>query len=790
MPVLEKRSKRKPCIHCGTPYVPSNHLPEGYCCHGCAYVHRLITAEGLERFYELRGETVHPVGSLPLREQAFEWLREKQVELEAELPPGSLVKARFHLQGISCVGCVWLIEKLFLRHAGAVRAAAEPQRGELRLQWIAGQLSLADFAIELQRHGYLLSPENTVAQSTSRELTTRLALCGAFALNAMLFTLPRYLGMESDFPLARLFSLLTLLFSTLSLVAGGSYFIARAARALRRSVIHIDLPIALGLVLAYLGSLLGWFLGLERFLYFDFVAIFTFLMLVGRWLQERTVDRNRNQISGQQAEPRAVTRLTPMGSERVPPQSLAIGDEIEIGPGEMVPVTGELVRSEATFSLEWINGESEPRLFPPGRIVPAGSASIERTPVQLRVGELWKNSLLARLLQPVERDDRSHFMEYVLRAYLGGVLLLALTGAAVWAFLLQDPLNGWQVALSVLVVSCPCALGVAIPLADELAIARLRSRGFFIKSHRLFGKLRGIRDFLFDKTGTLTLETPALQNPEALASLPPVAKAVLLKMVESSPHPLSRSLREQLLSASPDAPTTSPLEITETAGRGLIAKTENGERWLLGRPDWEGGSLNGEERTVDVVFKHEGTTLASFHFSDQLRSEGRTTIAELQKRYGVWILSGDRRDKVDALARELGLEHGAALSALSPDEKAAWVESRPKGTTLFVGDGANDSLAFDRAAIRGTPAINSGVLEHKADFYFLSQSLSGILDLLRVGEARNRAVKQIFAFAILYNVSAVGLCLTGNMYPLLAAILMPLSSLATLGIVRYSLRGR
>ena len=196
-----------------------------------------------------------------MHDQSFEWLRDKQAELEADAQAGVVLKASFHLQGISCVGCVWLIEKLFLRHDGAVRATAESQRGELRLHWIAGKLSLAEVANELQRHGYLLSPESTVAQSASRELLTRLALCGAFALNSMLFTLPRYLGLEDDFPLANLFSLLTLLFSTLSLVTGGSYFMTRAVRALRRGVMHIDLPIALGLLFAYLGSLIGWFLG-------------------------------------------------------------------------------------------------------------------------------------------------------------------------------------------------------------------------------------------------------------------------------------------------------------------------------------------------------------------------------------------------------------------------------------------------------------------------------------------------------------------------------------------------
>jgi P-type Cu2+ transporter len=786
--VSEKSAAQPPCQHCGTPYTPGPQLPEGYCCHGCAYVHRLIRDEGLERYYELKDQAIQPVGSLPLQPQSFAWLKEKQAALDAAAGPTGLVKATFHLQGISCVGCVWLVEKLYKRHPGAVRAAADPQRGELRLHWVPGSLDLAAFAVELQRHGYLLSPEQAATRDLARELLGRLALCAAFALNAMLFTLPRYLGMEDDFALANLFSLLTLLFATLSFVVGGSYFIVRAVRALRAGVLHIDLPIALGLTLAYVGSFAGWILREERFLYFDFVSVFTFLMLVGRWLQERAVVRNRNQLTAQQAEPQAVTRLTPLGPERVPLASVETGDELEIGPGEMVPVSGDLVGEEATFSLEWINGEADPRAFPPGRRVPAGAASIESRPIHLVASERWADSLLARLLAPTERAHQRQGYEIVLKWYLLAVLLLALAGGLLWGLGFGDPLTGWQVVLSILVVSCPCALGIAHPLADELAIARLRGRGLFLKNLGAFAALGRIREILFDKTGTLTFEHPALQNPDTLDALEPGDRAILVEMVETSHHPLSRSLREVLLARGPRAPSP-PLSqpahprVSEVAGAGLRAEAD-GSSWTLGRADWDGHTRTGEARASDVVFRRDGRDLAHFHFADQPRDRARETIARLRRHFGIWILSGDRQEKVDTLARALDLPPEAALAGLSPEDKARWVEARPAGTTLFLGDGANDSLAFDRAALRGTPVINRGVIEQKADFYILSRGLDGLLDLFAIGRLRNRAVRGVFAFALLYNTAAVALCFAALMNPLLAAILMPLSSLATMALVQ------
>lgn len=774
------------CRHCGTPLGKGASAPDGYCCHGCAYVHRLIQDEGLERYYALRGETIQPVGSVPLQRQTFGWLRDLQATLEANENGPRIHKATFHLQGISCVGCVWLIEKLFLRHEGAVRAAADPQRSELRLHWIPKTVRLADFATELQRHGYLLSPEQVGTRDHSRELVGRLALCGVFALNTMLFTLPDYLGMEDNFALADLFSLLTLLFATLSFVVGGSYFLTRAVRALRHRVLHIDLPIALGVTLAYLGALAGWGLQEDRFLYFDFVSIFVFLMLTVRWLQERTVVRNRNEVA---AEPEAVTRLTPMGSERIPLAGVEVGDELEIDPGKMVPVSGELLVPEARFSLEWINGESEPRRFPKGRIVPAGATCLESKSVQLRANEQWADSLLARLLAPPAKSRQPGGSEKVLKGYLLVVLALATIGGIGWGIGAGQLLTAWQVILSVLVVSCPCAFGIAQPLADELAIARLRGRGLFVKETSLFPRLRHVRAILFDQTGTVTFQSPALQNPDALDAIDDFDRLVLGQIVERSHHPLSRSLRESMLATGSNlaAPRIS-ISVEEKAGFGLRASDGQGREWTLGREDREGAPDASSDRQIEVVFRCNGSDRAHFQFVDEFRSEAWETVQNLQSRFDIWILSGDHEGKMQALAKPLGLSASVDLAGRSPDAEVTSVNAPPPESTLFLGDGAHDSLTFEQAAVRGTPVIHRDVLEKDADFFLLSRGLGGLIDLFDISARRNRGVRAVFVFAVIYNVAAIPLCLAALITPLLAAILMPLSSLTTLGIVELAYR--
>lgn len=779
----------KECQHCGTRYEPAPSKPEGFCCNGCAQVYNLIQSEGFTQYYELRNQPIPPAGAIPLQPRSFRWLEEKQIAAESAQAKGSLSTAGFHLQGISCLACVWLIEQLFQRHPGAVRAIANPQRAHLQLQWKTGQCDLAAFARELQSHGYLLNPPDfRQGSSRSRELTGRLALSGAFALNGMLFTLPRYLGMATDFSLAGLFSLLTILFATLSLVVGGSYFISRAWQSTRKGLLHMDLPISIGVLIAYIGSLIGWMAGHEEALYFDFVCVFTFLMLVGRWLQERAIEHNQNQVNRNDTRPSTIIRLTPEGPEEVPVESIQVGDEVEVPPGELCPVSGTLTGNQAAFTLEWINGESDPRFYNQGMSIPGGARSISQSPVHLIVSEKWSKSLLAELTETRETDPQSQTRSRILPIYILLVIGFAVTGWSFWALAMTDFSTAWQVALSILVISCPCAIGLALPLANELATGILRRRGIFVKDDATYRYLSQVQTILFDKTGTLTMEIPALENPETLDQIGEPDRSALRWMVDSSLHPLSRSIREHLARNNPrPAPSTDPVEVEEHVGSGLTLRCGSNQ-WTLGKADWNASpadfrSLKSDANKHDVVFSRNGKALAHLRFRDDLRDHAQETIEKLKKNFAIRILSGDRPEKVRQLCIALGLPESDGTGAMSPQDKAAQVARLPARSTLFIGDGANDSLAFDQALIRGTPVVDRGVLGTKADFFILSRGLNCLLDLFRIGRLRARATQTVFSFAVCYNLIAIAVCLGGHMNPLLAAILMPSSSLVTLAIV-------
>ena len=773
------------CKHCGTEFSPKSD-EDVYCCKGCEYVADLISEGGFEQFYDLKqGLAVAPVRSRPFEEHDFSWIAPKVAEAEKTAESnGDAARLDLALEGISCVGCVWLVEKLFVRHPGSIRAAANPSSGRFHLEWVPGKCQLEPFLEELCQYGYVTAPAGSASgDHERRRLAARLGLCGAFALNTMLFSLPMYLGMPEDFEFNRLFKLIAFLSATLSMLVGGGYFIDRAWRALRARSLHIDLPIALGLVAAYAGSIVGWALGKQQLLYFDFVSIFVFLMLGGRYLQTTAVERNRRRIIRQQPVPEAVPDAGDP-EKTVSREEILPGLEFKLKPGQALPVSGILSAGDADFSLEWIHGEADPVRFTAGSRLPAGAILLTRSPVTVTAGERWADSLLAKLTAPATGERGSPGLDRLLRIYLGIVLLLGIAALIFWAAR-GDWLTGAQAMISVFVVSCPCALGVAIPLADDMAASSMERLGVFVRSASLWPRLQHVRHVIFDKTGTLTLERPVLENQDDVSKLDDIAALALAQMTRGSLHPIARSLLEalgtrgqKLLSAHGTG------ETREFPGLGVTNISDTGN-WSLGKTGWSGNdeqSLQAESSGSEL--RHNGTVLATFHFRESLRPGAVNTLRDLERSgLALHILSGDHPDKVRNLTEMLGLPQNQCIGGLSPEEKAQHVKTIDHDDTLYLGDGANDSLAFDAAQVTGTPVVDRSLLESKSDFYTLGPGLAFLPKLLATATARTRATHAAFAFALLYNLSTVAFSMAGKMSPLLAAILMPLSSIASIAIV-------
>ena len=377
---------------------------------------------------------------------------------------------------------MWLVEKLFARHPGGVRAAANPSSGRLHLEWMPGKCELEPFLRELCQFGYVAAPAGTVSgDHERRRLAARLGLCGAFALNTMGFSLPVYLGMPADFEFAALFKMIAFLSATLSMLVGGGYFMDRAWRALRAGSLHIDLPIALGLVSAYVGSIVGWALGSERLMYFDFVSIFVFLMLAGRYLQTSAVERNRRRLVRQQPVPEAVPRADGEGAPVGRAEILA-GVEVpaRTGPGAAGERCAGGGRGGFLAGVDSRRGGSG-AVFGGGET--AGGSDFTEPDTGGGGGE--------RALGGLADREANRTLGQRSAGRRGWTGCCGSIWASCWWWVWRrwrsggcagDWLTGAQAMISIFVVSCPCALGVAIPLADDLAAAAMERLGVFTQN--------------------------------------------------------------------------------------------------------------------------------------------------------------------------------------------------------------------------------------------------------------------------------------------------------------------
>jgi Cu2+-exporting ATPase len=742
----------------------------------------MIEGEGMDHFYDLKGDkALEPVRGRAFTALDWTWLEEKTREIEGASGEVSALTAG--VEGVSCIGCLWLLEKLFQREAGAMDCEVHPSNGKIRLRWKTGQCDIAAFARKLQQFGYTIVPEAraSAGRAEASELRLRLGVTAAFMMNCMAFTLPGYLGMTKDFFLAGLFEQIVALSATLALLTGGTYFIQRAWAALKHGVLHMDFPIAVGVSVAWVGSMAGWLGGWDSLVYFDFVALFLTLMLAGRLLQISAVERHRNRAAGAAALPRIVT--DPAG-KKIPVEGLKPGESYLVAPGAVVPVASQMENAAAELSLEWINGESDTHLWSAGRRVPSGAINVGRQTLELRADEAWEGSLLHRLAGGAEAygPGRRPLLEKVLKWYVIIVLLLAFGGAGFWLAAGAGWVKALQVLVSVLVVSCPCATGLALPLADDLSRTLLQRAGVFLRRDDFWARLPGIRKVFFDKTGTLTMERPELLNPAALDGLDATARESLRALVAGSLHPISRRLLESVGGAGQGIPP----EVEEIPGQGMKFTDPTGVTWSLGRPGFAAaGGEPAEAGEFDTHFRREGRLVAGFIFRDTLRPESRHAIDWLRsKGLAIEILSGDRPEKVQSVAEQLGLPAADVHGGMSPEAKAERVRAADGGKhqTLFLGDGANDSLAVKEAACSGTPLMDRSLLEEKSDFYFTGRGLGFLPVLFRVGAVRRAAVRRIFSFAAVYNFLAVLVCLCGWMHPVIAAVAMPVGSILTLAL--------
>ena len=683
------------------------------------------------------------------------------------------IDSRFTVPGMRCAGCIGKIERGLAAVPGVATARVNFSAKRVAVSHAPG---LDDDALigELRKLGFdaTRAAENPLGRddAETRRLVRALGVAGFGMMNIMLLSVSIWSGADPD--TRAMFHWLSALIAVPVVAYAGRPFFDSAVMALRHRRTNMDVPISIGVILATGLSLWETATG-GAHAYFDGAVMLLFFLLAGRALDAAMRGRARSGIAallGRMGRGAQVAQ-DDGGTRYVEAERLAPGMVMLVAAGEALAADGEIVEGHTTIDAAMLTGESEPEVAGPGETIHAGMVNLGN-PVRVRVTAAAADTALADIARLMDEagQSRSRYVRIADRAsrlYAPAVHMLALLSFGGWMIAGAGFHQSLLIAVAVLIITCPCALGLAVPAAQVVAAGALMRKGLLIKDGSALERLAEVDRVLLDKTGTLTLGSP---RPVALDMLGADARAVALALAQESRHPLSRGLAEALRTEGV-APAT--LEaISETAGSGMRALCGATQVALL-RPEAEVAGL-----AVDLLVGDRRLRIA---FEDPLRPDVAEAIAAL-RRLGVEpvIASGDRAASVAVVARELGL---FAASGMKPADKLALLRRLAAAghKVLMVGDGLNDGPALAGAHVSIAPGTAADVSQQAADAVFVGERLMPVALAVSASRRTMRVVRQNFAMAIGYNALAVPLAIFGQVTPLLAALAMSLSSLLVVG---------
>ena len=692
----------------------------------------------------------------------------------AEVPTGPAT-IQLALPGIHCAGCISAVERGLDGVPGVHGARVNLTLKRVRIEaepWVTPE----DMTRRLESIGYEAHELDadalsaTEADPEGRDLLMRLAVAFFANMNVMLLSVAVWAGAEDA--TRDLFHWISAAIAIPTVIFSGRPFYQSAFRALRARRLNMDVPISLAILLAVGLSL--WETALSgHHAYFDAALSLTFFLLLGRYLDHRTRASARSAASELAAldVPRA-TRLRDGREETVRAADLAPGDLVLIRPGARVPVDGSVTSGESEIDRALMTGESLPAYAGPGADVHAGEVNLTG-PLTVRVEAAGQNTALARIagLVAVAEAGRANYnamADRAARAYAPVVHLLALAAFLAWMWISGgDARLSLNIAVATLIITCPCALGLAVPAVTAAASGRLFRAGLLVKSGTALERLAEIDHVVFDKTGTLTLGDP---TPKGFDRHDPADLSLALALAEASSHPLARALAREARARG--IRPAAVKDLREVPGHGVEA-LHKGQTIRLGRAAWVGA-----EPVADTATYLSGKTPVAFRFADSLRPGAETAIRAFRARgIDVELVSGDAEAPVRAFAQTLGIE--TVRAGVSPEDKAARIAglAAEGRKILMVGDGLNDTAALAAAHVSISPATALDAARTASDIVFMGRDFAPLADAHQTAIRAHARIRENFWISGVYNIVAVPFALVGLATPLLAALAMSASSI-------------
>lgn len=770
------------CYHCGQLCQEKLWLDEKvFCCYGCQTVYEILNANNLCRYYQL---DQHPgVSQRERADESFLYLDEKLIRKKLlSFDSDHFARVTFSIPAIHCVSCIWLLENLPKIDGGVLRSETNFTQKSVTIDFNPSHTKLSHIAATLHSLGYapLITLDGTQSQSNkktdNKALLLKLALAGFCFGNVMLFSFPEYLGIaRADAFLTRIFSWLNLLLSIPVFIYSSSDYLKSAWKSFTQRQINIDVPIAAGLMALFFRSAYD-ILSHTGPGYFDSFTGLVFFLLTGRWFQNKTYESLAFDRDFKSYFPLAVQRKENDGWKSVIVHQLLPGDPIRLRNMEIVPADSKLISASAFIDYSFVTGESRPVKANPGDLIYAGGRLIgqpvemvvEKSVSQSHLTSLWNNPAFGK-------TNESHYKKMIDRAarrFTWIVLFLAFATAIYWQ--ITAPAQMWLVLTSVLMVACPCALALSAPFTFGNMLRVLGKHKLYLKNADVVERLAAINSVVLDKTGTLTHgEKPKI---EFIGKLTDEEQAAIHTLTGASSHPLSMMITSITFSNSLKVISN----FKEIPGQGIEGVID-GQTYRIGSALFVGASpvVQAEGSSVFVAVNNE--VIGYFLIATVIRKNIKRMIEALGSKMDA-LLSGDKQTQSDEL-RKLFPPSTLFFFNQSPHDKLEYIFNLQQNgkTVLMVGDGLNDSGALKQSDVGLAVTDRAGTFSPACDGILDGSQLGQLDKFIALSKSSITILKTAFVISFLYNAVALTFAMSGHLTPLVAAVLMPLSSISVVG---------